>query len=91
MIAATEVISQAVELQTEVGVKCQELLIHGEAIPEDMAARMIEDKINSSEVAHHGKQKDKINSSEVAHHGKQKVQFHGTTFKFICTSIWPSG
>ena len=56
MIAATEVISQAVELQTEVGVKCQELLMHGEAIPEDMAARMIEDKINSSEVAHHGKQ-----------------------------------
>ena len=66
MIAATEVISQAVELQTEVGVKCQELLMHGEAIPEDMAARMIEDKINSS---------------EVAHHGKQNVQFHVTTFK----------
>ena len=44
-----------VEMQTEVGVKIAELLVRGEAIPEEMVAKIIEDKINSPEVAHHGK------------------------------------
>ena len=52
--AATDVITQAVELQTELGQKVQEILLRGEAIPEELAAKLIEDKINSPEVAHHG-------------------------------------
>lgn len=51
---ATDVISQAIEMQNEMGLKAQEILLRGEAIPEDMAAKMVEDKINSMEVAHHG-------------------------------------
>ena len=42
-------------MQTEVGLKISELLIRGEAIPEEMVAKLIEDKVNSPEVAHHGK------------------------------------
>ncbi len=41
-------------MQNEMGLKAQEILLRGEAIPEDMAAKMVEDKINSMEVAHHG-------------------------------------
>ena len=52
---ATDVISQAIEMQTEMGLKAQEILLRGEAIPEEVAAKMIEDKINSPEVAHHGR------------------------------------
>ena len=44
-----------IEFQTETGVKMQEILQRGGAVPEEMVARMIEDKINSPEVAHHGK------------------------------------
>lgn len=36
------------------GMKAQEILLRGEAIPEDMAAKFVESKINSPEVAHHG-------------------------------------
>ena len=54
IFSATDVLSQAIELQTEMGLKAQEILLHGEAIPEEMAAKMIEDKINSPEVLHHG-------------------------------------
>ena len=39
---------------TEAGKKCQEILYRGEAIPEEMVIKMVEDKINSPEVAHHG-------------------------------------
>ena len=52
--AATDVISHALELQTELGQKVQEILLRGEAIPEELAAKLIEEKINSPEVAHHG-------------------------------------
>ena len=45
---------QEIELQTETGQKCQEILLRGEAIPEDVAAKIVENKINSPEVAHHG-------------------------------------
>ena len=48
-------IQQAIDMQTELGVKVQELLLRGEAVPEDMVITMIENKINSPEVAHHGK------------------------------------
>lgn len=41
-------------MMTETGNKCQEILVRGEAIPEDMVIRMIEEKIHSPEVVHHG-------------------------------------
>lgn len=41
-------------MMTETGNKCQEILVRGEAIPEDIVIKMIEEKINSQEVTHHG-------------------------------------
>lgn len=55
LVNATELILQNIDLQTDLGKKLQELLIKGGVIPEEMAARMIEEKINSPEVTHHGK------------------------------------
>ena len=43
LVNATDVIMQAVELQTELGQKVQEVLLRGEAIPEELAAKLIED------------------------------------------------
>lgn len=42
-------------MMTETGNKCQEILVRGEAIPEDMVIKMIEEKVNSQEVTHHGR------------------------------------
>jgi adenylate/nucleoside-diphosphate kinase len=36
------------------GKKAQDILLKGEALPEAMVAKMIDDKINSPEVQHHG-------------------------------------
>lgn len=52
---------QSIELQTEVGMKCQEILVKGEAVPENVIIKMIEDKVNSPEVAHHGNWVYRIN------------------------------
>ena len=38
------------EMETEMGLKAREMLYRGEAVPEEMVAKMIEDKINSPEV-----------------------------------------
>ncbi|XP_077977825.1 adenylate kinase 9-like isoform X2 [Glandiceps talaboti] len=54
LVSPTELIHQNMELQTEIGNKASEILLRGEALPEEMVAKMIEDKINSQEVAHHG-------------------------------------
>lgn len=54
LINSTDIILQNMELQTEIGQKCVEILHRGEAIPDDMVLKMIEDKVNSPEVAHHG-------------------------------------
>ncbi|KAI8508323.1 adenylate kinase [Branchiostoma belcheri] len=54
LVNPTDIINQNIELQTEMGIKCQEILLRGEAIPEEMVAKMVQDKINSSEVTHHG-------------------------------------
>ena len=43
-------------MQTEFGLKCTEILLKGEAVTEEMMIKMVEDKINSPEVAHHGMQ-----------------------------------
>ena len=47
-------IASEVELQTEMGQKAQEILLRGEAIPQEFAERMLYSKINSPEVGHHG-------------------------------------
>ena len=49
-LSATEVILQNMEMETEMGLKAREMLYRGEAVPEEMVAKMIEDKINSPEV-----------------------------------------
>ena len=55
LVHATDLILHHVEMQTELGVRMQEILQRGGALPEEMVTRMIEEKINSPEVAHHGK------------------------------------
>ena len=40
--------------QTDLGKKANALLLKGEAVPDSMVAQMINDKINSPEVIHHG-------------------------------------
>jgi len=42
-------------MDSETGKKCAEILNRGEAVSEDMVLKMIEEKVNSPEVAHHGK------------------------------------
>ncbi|KAK3580662.1 hypothetical protein CHS0354_017937, partial [Potamilus streckersoni] len=54
IINPTEMLQQAIEMNLEFGQKCTEILMKGEAIPEDMVIKMLEDKINSPEAAHHG-------------------------------------
>jgi adenylate/nucleoside-diphosphate kinase len=43
------------ELETELGNKAKEILMSGEAISEEMAVKFMEEKVESVEVAHHGK------------------------------------
>ena len=52
---ATDLLQQAIDMQTEFGLKCNEILMKGEAVPEEMVIKMIEEKVCSQEVAHHGK------------------------------------
>ena len=46
---------QNMEMQTEVGQHCVEILTRGEAVPEDLVFKIIQEKIDSPEVAHHGR------------------------------------
>lgn len=54
-IQGSEIINQGIELQTDLGANAQDILLRGEAIPEDVCAKVLLDKISSPEVAHHGK------------------------------------
>nr|XP_006820033.1 PREDICTED: adenylate kinase 9-like [Saccoglossus kowalevskii] len=54
LVSPTELILQNMDLETDIGNKVSEILLRGEALPEEMVAKMIEEKINSPEVAHHG-------------------------------------
>ncbi len=47
-------IAEAAQSQTEMGKNIQEMLLRGEAVSEELAAKLIEEKINSPEVLHHG-------------------------------------
>lgn len=56
-IQGSEIINQGIELQTELGANAQDILLRGEAIPEEVCAKVLLDKISSPEVAHHGEYK----------------------------------
>ena len=53
-LSGSEIINQAIELQTELGGNVQDILLRGETIPEEVCAKVLLDKISSPEVAHHG-------------------------------------
>ncbi|KAH9524991.1 Adenylate kinase 9, partial [Bulinus truncatus] len=54
LINSTDIIQQNMDLQTEIGKKSRELLLQGQAVTDEMVLKMIIDKVNSPEVAHHG-------------------------------------
>lgn len=54
LLLGSEIIYQGIELQTELGANAQDILLRGEAIPEEVCAKVLLDKISSPEVAHHG-------------------------------------
>lgn len=54
-ILGSEIINQGIELQTELGAIAQDILLKGEAIPEEVCAKVLLDKVSSPEVSHHGK------------------------------------
>eukprot|EP00794_Sanderia_malayensis_P000181 gene181-794_t len=47
-------INQAIELQTEFGKQAEEVLKRGEAIPEELSLKILEDRLKSAEVSHYG-------------------------------------
>ena len=51
---ATELIKENIKLQNELGRKAQDILLKGGALPEEMVAKMIDEKIKSPECEHHG-------------------------------------
>jgi adenylate/nucleoside-diphosphate kinase len=51
---ATELIIQNIKQASELGKKASDILVRGEAVPETIVAKMIDEKVNSPEVAHHG-------------------------------------
>ena len=51
---ATDLIAENIKEQTEMGRKVHDLLLRGESVSDQMVAKMIDDKINSPECAHHG-------------------------------------
>ncbi|KFU94692.1 Adenylate kinase domain-containing protein 1, partial [Chaetura pelagica] len=53
-IEASEVIQTNIKEETEYGLKCQELLLQGQSISEELVTEMILKKLESPEVAHFG-------------------------------------
>ncbi|RNA14891.1 adenylate kinase 9-like [Brachionus plicatilis] len=54
LVNPTDLILTSIKNNTDLGKKAQDILLKGEAIPESIVAHMIDEKINSPEVAHHG-------------------------------------
>ncbi len=54
LVSATELIKQCIQKQSELGKKAQDILVKGNAVPDELVARMIDEKVNSVEVQHHG-------------------------------------
>lgn len=51
---AADLITSNIKQKTELGMHARDLLTHGEAVPDQMIARMLDIKMRSPEVAHHG-------------------------------------
>jgi len=49
-----DLITTNIKQKTEIGMHARDLLIHGEEVPDQMIARMLDIKMRSPEVAHHG-------------------------------------
>ncbi|CAF2637524.1 unnamed protein product, partial [Rotaria sp. Silwood2] len=54
LINIPHLITTNIKQKTEIGMHARELLVHGEAVPDQMIARMLHIKMHSPEVAHHG-------------------------------------
>ncbi|BFZ09240.1 hypothetical protein BsWGS_12279 [Bradybaena similaris] len=54
IINSTDIILENISLQTEMGQQCTDILVRGGAVPDNLVLSMMENKLNSSEVAHHG-------------------------------------
>ncbi|CAF2033300.1 unnamed protein product [Rotaria magnacalcarata] len=54
LINLPDLITSNMKQKTEIGMHARELLVHGEAVPDQMIARMLDIKMRSPEVAHHG-------------------------------------
>ena len=54
MFLASDLILFNIKNNTDLGKKAQDILLKGEAVPESIVGQMIDEKINSPEVAHHG-------------------------------------
>jgi adenylate/nucleoside-diphosphate kinase len=49
-----DLITSNIKQKTEIGMHARNLLVRGEAVPDQMIARMLDIKMRSPEVAHHG-------------------------------------
>ena len=54
MCLVADLITSNIKQKTEIGMHARDLLIHGEAVPDQMIAKMLDIKMRSPEVAHHG-------------------------------------
>ncbi len=54
LVSATELIGENIKLKSDLGKRAQEILVKGGAVPDELVARMIDEKVNSKEVQHHG-------------------------------------
>ena len=52
--SVADLIATNIKQKTEIGLNARDLLIHGETVPDQMVARMLDIKMRSPEVAHHG-------------------------------------
>lgn len=52
--SVADLIMTNVKQKTEIGVHARDLLVRGEAVPDQMVAKMLDVKMRSPEVAHHG-------------------------------------
>ncbi|UJR31514.1 hypothetical protein I4U23_019003 [Adineta vaga] len=54
LINIADLITSNIKQKTEIGLHARDLLIRGETVPDQMIARMLDVKMRSPEVAHHG-------------------------------------
>lgn len=53
-VVATELLKEAIVKGTELGKKAKDILYKGEAVPDEVMLKLLEDKMKSPEVAHYG-------------------------------------